>query len=78
MRFEAKNHVFKAAAGVIKNFINLPKSLAERHQLQMCYYHLNETSIFKTNREIRKGNAYSKLCIQPDSLSHTRCPKLTL
>ena len=37
MRFEAKHSYFKKLAHVVKNFKNIPKTLAERHQSRMCY-----------------------------------------
>ncbi|XP_046860897.1 uncharacterized protein LOC124454130 [Xenia sp. Carnegie-2017] len=37
MRYEAKHHYFKRLAIVISNFINLPYSLAKRHQEGVCY-----------------------------------------
>ncbi|XP_046853447.1 uncharacterized protein LOC124446617 isoform X5 [Xenia sp. Carnegie-2017] len=37
MRYEAKHHYFKRLAIVIGNFINLPYSLAKRHQEGVCY-----------------------------------------
>lgn len=38
MRFEAKHLYFKRVAQSIKNNINLPYSLANRHQQLQCYY----------------------------------------
>ena len=37
MRFEAKHAYFKSLALRIKNFKNIAKSLATRHQHKMCY-----------------------------------------
>lgn len=37
MRFEAKHSYFKQLALSMGNFINLPKSLACRHQELQCY-----------------------------------------
>lgn len=37
MRFEAKNSRFKDIANRIKNFKNIAKSLANRHQTWSCY-----------------------------------------
>lgn len=37
MRFEAKHQSFKHLAKVIGNYKNIAKSLAYRHQRQMCY-----------------------------------------
>ena len=41
MRFEAKHQHFKQLAGITKNFTNIDKSLATRHQFLSCFY-LNE------------------------------------
>ena len=38
MRFEGKHSFFKDLAGRIKNFKNIAKSLAQRHQTWICYY----------------------------------------
>uniref|UniRef100_A0A1X7UBD0 C2H2-type domain-containing protein n=1 Tax=Amphimedon queenslandica TaxID=400682 RepID=A0A1X7UBD0_AMPQE len=37
MRFEAKHKYFKNLTHIMKNFKNVPKSLAARHQARMCY-----------------------------------------
>ena len=37
MRFEAKHSYFKKIGHVVRNFKNIPKTIAERHQTQMCY-----------------------------------------
>jgi len=37
MRFEAKHKYFKKMAQTLGNFINIPKTLAHRHQRFMCY-----------------------------------------
>ena len=50
MRFEAKNSYFKDLAHRIKNFKNIPKSLAHRHQAWPCYIYSNSVAggrIFK-------------------------------
>jgi len=50
MRFEAKNSYFKDLAHRIKNFKNIPKSLAHRHQAWSCYIYSNSAAggrIFK-------------------------------
>ena len=45
MRYEAKNKYFKSLATRLGNFINLPYSLAMRHQQLQCYYNLNKEVI---------------------------------
>ena len=37
MRFEAKHSYFKRIAGVVRNFKNIEKTIASRHQRYMCY-----------------------------------------
>jgi len=37
MRYEAKHSYFKKLAQVMGNFINIPYTLAKRHQLHQCY-----------------------------------------
>ena len=40
MRYEAKHKYFKQLANTIGNFINLPYTLAMRHQFLQCYLRL--------------------------------------
>lgn len=40
MRYEAKHSYFKSLAQSMGNFINLPYSLAMRHQQHQCYVHM--------------------------------------
>ena len=59
MRFEAKNSQLKQFVG--KNFKNLPKTIAERHQNYMCMHLLPSPGVERTNflysgDEIHKGN----------------------
>ena len=37
MRYESKHKYFKKMAQTLGNFINLPKTVANRHQRYMCY-----------------------------------------
>ena len=39
MRYEARHCYFKKLSSNIGNFINLPWTLAKRHQLMQCYHH---------------------------------------
>ena len=41
MRFEAKHSYFKQLARSLGNFINLPYSLASRHQQYQCYLNVD-------------------------------------
>ncbi len=45
MRFEAKHSYFKRLAQTLGNFINLPYSLAMRHQQLQCYWSTNDREI---------------------------------
>ncbi len=42
MRFEAKHSYFKKLTCNIGNFINLPYTLAMRHQKFQCYYEMDQ------------------------------------
>ena len=55
MRFEAKHNFFKKMANNIGNFINLPYTLAVRHQYLQCYYHLSGDELFEHTQEIGPG-----------------------
>lgn len=44
MRYEAKHKYFKTLASSIGNFINIPYTLAMRHQYLQCYLHLDNQS----------------------------------
>ena len=41
MRYEAKHSYFKRLTQSVNNFINLPYSLASRHQQYQCYLNTN-------------------------------------
>ena len=55
MRYEAKHSYFKDLAQKIKNFKNISKSLAERHQRLVCYQFLGSQSLVK---ELGTGKGY--------------------
>lgn len=57
MRFEAKHNYFKNVAQRVKCFKNITKTLADRHQKQMCYY-LSNPNISPLVKEMKvpKGN----------------------
>lgn len=38
MRFESKHNYFKDLAHRVKNFKNIPKTMAERHQEAHCFH----------------------------------------
>ena len=60
MRFEAKHGYFKNLTRVIRNFKNIPKTLAERHQARMCY-ELSQPNPFKNHLygRVRYGYMYT-------------------
>ncbi len=45
MRFEAKHSYFKQLARYMGNFINLPISLAMRHQQLQCYQNVCDSNV---------------------------------
>ena len=57
MRFEAKHQYFKRLAISMGNYINLPLSLAQRHQ---CYqsYMLQDNDLLCTSVESGQGMKY--------------------
>ena len=61
MRFEAKHKYFKNLTHVIKNFKNVPKSLAARHQARMCYQLSGSNS--SKNQNIGTVKYVTNLCI---------------
>ena len=42
MRFEVKNSHFKDIVHRIKNFKNIPKSIASHHQFWSCYFNASQ------------------------------------
>ena len=48
MRYEAKHSYFKHLAHVLGNFKNIPKTLAEHHQMYMCYHMADGTDLRST------------------------------
>ena len=42
MRYEAKHSFFKHLSGILRNFKNISKTLAVRHQQYMCYHMMNK------------------------------------
>ena len=42
MRYESKHTYFKQVAIALGNFINVPFTVAERHQKLQSYHHFNE------------------------------------
>ena len=59
MRYEAKHSYFKKLAQSIGNFINLPWTVAMRHQLLQCYEYATDGSILDLNPEIGPGKDYN-------------------
>lgn len=55
MRFEAKHSYFKKLAQNIGNFINLPFTLALRHQKLQCYYNMDKMNYSSGIQDIGPG-----------------------
>ena len=53
MRFEGKNHQLKRLVG--QNFKNVSKSVANRHQYQMCLEMMEGEKILQCNEKIGMG-----------------------
>ena len=58
MRFEAKHSYFKRLTHIMGNFINLPYSLALRHQFYQCYLHAN-MKLLEQSVEVGTGKSYN-------------------
>ena len=56
MRYEAKHSYFKHLARVLGNFKNIAKTLADHHQLFMCYQMCDPSSYLRNNPEYTGGN----------------------
>ena len=63
MRYEAKHSYFKQLAHSIENFINLPFTLAMRHQQFQCYLNTDTINIPGWNDYVEVGKGY-KLCLE--------------
>jgi len=57
MRFEGKHNYFKDMAHRVKCFKNIPKTMAQRHQEQLCYY-LNSSQSSQDNSTFVKEIMY--------------------
>ena len=55
MRYEAKHSYFKGLANTIGNFINIPFSLAMRHQLLQCYWNTTSNDFLGMDMEVGPG-----------------------
>lgn len=55
MRYEAKHSYFKRLAQSMGNFINLPYSLAQRHQQLQCYWSANDGEIALSGLTVGPG-----------------------
>lgn len=60
MRYEAKHSYFKKLAQAMGNFINLPYSLAMRHQQLECFNNVNVKDIPGDDMEIGPGSYINK------------------
>ena len=57
MRYEAKHSYFKKLAQNVGNFINVPWTLAMRHQLWQCYQWMNSDTLSHDKTEVGPGRA---------------------
>ena len=55
MRFEAKHSYFKELAYSMGNFINLPYSLAMRHQQLQCYKNASDSDMLEGRLTVGPG-----------------------
>lgn len=55
LRYEAKHKYFKKTAQAVGNFINLPWTLATRHQMLQCYHYASHHSLLEQEIEIGPG-----------------------
>ena len=55
MRYEVKHSYFKKLAQSMGNFINLPYSLAMRHQLLQCYNSTNDADMLGAGLTVGPG-----------------------
>ena len=62
MRFEAKNSHFKDLARRMKNFTNIPKSLAQRHQAWSCYVFASSSTGGGIIKDIITGPGKTLFC----------------
>lgn len=57
MRFEAKHNFFKRIAHITCNFKNIAKTLAHRHQMNLCFQMMSGKSLKDKELEIGPGSA---------------------
>ena len=68
MRYEGKHKFFKRVIREAQNFMNVPLTLAQRHQSMMAY-HLDSASFFKPSLEVDKVKSVAVASF-PDSVQH--------
>lgn len=57
MRFEGQHKLFKKLSSAMGNFINVAKSLAQRHQEYQCYHQLNKDNFFNEKASVGSTNS---------------------
>lgn len=55
MRYEAKHSLFKKLSSIIGNYINLPLTLAKRHQHLQCYRMICPAKFLQKDLQLGKG-----------------------
>ena len=70
LRFESKHSYFKRCARKLQNFVNLPKTLAERHQILQAYY--NAGSLFTDSLDLDAAIPFDQSLYNDDIQKATR------
>ena len=63
MRYEAKHSFFKHLANIVRNFKNIPKTLAARHPHYMCYQML-ESEKYLRHQDTCTGSQCTYIQVQ--------------
>lgn len=56
MRFEAKHNFFRRLSHIVCNFKNITKTMAQRHQMYLCYQLLSKQSFQEASFEVGPGS----------------------
>ena len=72
MRYEAKHAYFKTLAQSMGNFINVPFSLAMRHQQLQCYNSCSQEQVSLTVGPGKHNNLFMVFIILSELIIHTR------
>ena len=76
LRFESKHNYFKELANRTKNWQNICKSLATRHQYLQCLYHTSENFLQRSqSQQTRRGTLFP-VCLLKDTVQDVLQPVL--